>query len=147
MINFIQGNILESNAYAIVNPVNCEGYMGKGLAYQIKQQYPKTYEDYSIVCKQGGLSIGQIHCFKENQKMIINFPTKNKWRAKSNISYIIDALPAVVDFIIDNNIKSIAIPPLGCGLGGLEWEEVKQILLEYLEPIAYKLEIYIYQPI
>lgn len=68
MINFIIGNILESNADAIVNPVNCEGYMGKGLAYQIKKQYPKTYEDYSVACKQGRLRIGQIHYL-----YIINF--------------------------------------------------------------------------
>ena len=147
MINLISGNILESNADAIVNPVNCEGYMGKGLAYQIKKQYPKTYEDYSIACKQGRLKIGQIHCFKENEKIIINFPTKDKWRAKSKISYIIDALPQLIDLLRDSNIKSIAIPPLGCGLGGLNWEEVKQILLKYLEPIACMLEIFIYQPI
>ena len=143
MINFITGNILESNADAIVNPVNCEGYMGKGLAYQIKKQYPKTYEDYSVACKQGRLKIGQIHCFKENEKMIINFPTKDKWRAKSKISYITDALQQLIHLLRDSNIKSIAIPPLGCGLGGLNWEEVKQILLEYLEPIACTLDIYI----
>lgn len=147
MIYFITGNILESNADAIVNPVNCEGYMGKGLAYQIKKQYPKTFEDYSVACKQGRLKIGQIHCFKENEKIIINFPTKDKWRAKSKISYITDALPPLIDLLRNSNIKSIAIPPLGCGLGGLNWKGVKQILLEYLEPIACTLEIYIYQPI
>ena len=147
MINFVVGDILKSDTDAIVNAVNCEGVMGKGLAYQIKKQYPKTFENYSELCKQGKLKIGQIHSFKENGKIIINFPTKDKWRLKSKIDYITATLPVLIDFLKNSDIKSIAIPQLVCGLGGLNWLEVKQVLLEYLTPISNILEIYIISPI
>lgn len=145
MIVFINGDILKTKADAIVNPVNCEGVMGKGLAYQIKIKYPKTYEAYSLACKQGELQTGKIHSFFENDKLIINFPTKDKWRAKSKIEYITSSLPLLVDLIIKSNIKSIAIPPLGCGLGGLNWKCVKPLLLQYFEEISTSVEIYIYE--
>jgi O-acetyl-ADP-ribose deacetylase (regulator of RNase III) len=121
--------------------------MGKGLALQVKQLYPKTFNDYSVVCKEGRLKIGQVHYFRENEKIIINFPTKDKWRAKSKLSYITDGLPVMIDLLKKLNIKSIAIPPLGCGLGGLKWDEVKQVLLEHLETVSDALDIFIYQPI
>lgn len=145
MIYFISGDILESKAEAIVNPVNCEGIMGKGLALQIKLKYPQTFKDYVKSCKEKKLCIGQIHYYKENEKIIINFPTKDKWRNKSKITYITDALPKLIELIKQLQIKSIAIPPLGCGLGGLDWKEVKEVLVSYLEEIDSK--IYIYEPI
>lgn len=147
MIAFVKGDILKTESEAIVNPVNCEGYMGKGLALQVKLLYPKTFHDYSEACQEGQLKIGQVHCFKENNKVIINFPTKDKWRAKSKLSYITDGLPALINLIQKLNIKSIAIPPLGCGLGGLKWDNVKQVLLEHLEPVSNKLDIFIYEPL
>lgn len=147
MIMFLKGDILEARVDAIVNPVNCEGYMGKGLALQVKQLYPKTFNDYSVVCKEGRLKIGQVHYFRENEKIIINFPTKYKWRTKSKLSYIADGLPVMIDLLKKLNIKSIAIPPLGCGLGGLKWDEVKQVLLEHLETVSDVLDIFIYEPI
>lgn len=147
MIKFVKGNILEAKVEAIVNPVNCEGYMGKGLALQVKQQYPKTFNDYSVVCKEGQLKIGQVHYYKENEKIIINFPTKYKWRSNSKLSYITDGLPELIDLIKKLNIKSIAIPPLGCGLGGLKWDEVKNVLLKYLVNISDTLDIFIYEPL
>jgi len=143
---FLTGNILESSAEALVNTVNCEGYMGKGLAYQFKKKFPETNKSYIEACKKRELKPGKLHTFKEDGKIIINFPTKNKWREKSKIIYIEEGMRALNDFIIKENIKSIAIPPLGSGNGGLKWEEVKQIILQYAYTISKNVDIEIYEP-
>ncbi len=146
MLNFIKGNILESTVEAIVNPVNCEGVMGKGLALQVKSKYPLTFSDYVKACKEKRLSIGKLHWYKEDDKIIINFPTKDKWREKSKITYISDSLPQLIVLIKELRIESIAIPALGCGLGGLDWKEVRRILVNHLHDMSSNLEIYIYEP-
>lgn len=147
MLLNIRGDILKSTTEAIVNPVNCEGIMGKGLAYQVRNMYPKTYREYKIACKEERLQIGKMHWTKENNKIIINFPTKNKWREKSRISYITEGLVSLRYLVKELNITSIAVPPLGCGLGGLNWSQVSQILTNFLEPISDNVTIYIYQPL
>ncbi len=147
MIVFVKGDILEASVEALVNPVNCEGYMGKGLALQVKKLYPETFKNYSRVCKEGQLKIGNIHYFREKEIIIINFPTKDKWKAKSKLSYIIDGLPELINLIKELDIKSIAIPPIGCGLGGLKWDDVKQVLVENLRVVSNDVDIFIYQPI
>ena len=81
-IHYVTGNLLEANVEALVNTVNCEGYMGKGLAYQFKLSYPENNKDYIKACKNGNLKIGKVHYFKENDKILRNFPTKDKWRQK-----------------------------------------------------------------
>lgn len=88
MIQYVTGNIFESKAECLVNTVNCEGYMGKGIAYQFKMRYPQNNKDYVRACKSGELRIGTIHFFFEEGIWIINFPTKDKWREKSRISYV-----------------------------------------------------------
>ena len=143
---FLTGNILESSAEALVNTVNCEGYMGKGLAYQFKKSFPETNKAYIEACKKKELQPGKLHTFKEDGKIIINFPTKNKWREKSKIIYIEDGMKALNDFILENDIKSLAIPPLGSGNGGLKWEEVKKIILKYAYPLSRNINIEIYEP-
>ncbi len=147
MILYIRGDILKSEAEAIVNPVNCEGIMGKGLAYQVRKMYPKTYHEYKVACKEGRLKIGKMHWTRENNKIIINFPTKNKWREKSRIGYIVEGLESLIYVVRELNITSIAIPPLGCGLGGLNWNQVRKILTDNLEQISDDVTIYIYQPL
>lgn len=144
-IIFLTGNILESSTEALVNTVNCEGYMGKGLSYQFKKKFPEMNKDYMKVCKRKELKPGQLHTFEEDNKIIINFPTKDKWREKSKIIYIEKGMEALIEFIIKNNIKSIAIPPLGCGNGGLNWEEVKKIIRKYLNYLN-DIEVEIYEP-
>ncbi|WP_082091623.1 type II toxin-antitoxin system antitoxin DNA ADP-ribosyl glycohydrolase DarG [Domibacillus tundrae] len=146
MIKFVTGNILESSAECLINTVNCEGYMGKGIAYQFKLKFPKNNRDYEKACKTGFLTIGKLHCFQEDNKLIINFPTKNKWREKSKISYIHSGMQALVKLIDAKGIKSIAIPPLGCGNGGLDWTEVKKIIMDYLKMVSGSTEIIIYEP-
>lgn len=146
MFKFVTGDLLKSDAYALVNTVNCEGYMGKGIAYQFKMQYPEMYKDYEKLCKSNRLIPGKLHCYDTGDKIIINFPTKNKWREKSKMEYIISGLDALIEIIRENNISSIAIPPLGSGNGGLVWSDVKAIIIQKLESISEQVDILIYEP-
>lgn len=146
MIIYTTGDLLKSSARALVNTVNCEGYMGKGIAYQFKLQYPENNKDYVKACKTGKLTVGKLHYFNENGKLIINFPTKDKWRANSKMKYIEDGLDELIKLINVMDIKSIAIPPLGSGNGGLIWAEVKSLIEEKLSVISKDVQIYIYEP-
>ncbi|MEG2018712.1 MAG: macro domain-containing protein, partial [Clostridium sp.] len=134
------------SAEALVNTVNCEGYMGKGIAYQFKLQYPENNIDYVKACKKGTLTVGKLHYFKEKGKLIINFPTKNTWRAKSKMQYVEDGLDALIQLVNQQQIKSIAIPPLGSGNGGLIWAEVKAVIEEKLSVLHPDIQVYIYEP-
>lgn len=125
VIKYTQGDIFESKCQAIINTVNCEGKMGKGLAYQFKKKFPEMEQDYVKVCLKGELYPGKLHIYQEKNFLIINFPTKNKWREKSKIEYIVIGLRKLKEEIIKKGIKSVAIPPLGAGNGGLNWNEVK----------------------
>ena len=145
-ITYTTGNILESETEAIVNTVNCEGYMGKGLAYQFKLRFPENNKDYMKACRSGNLCIGKMHYFKENNKIIINFPTKNKWRENSKIEYIDVGLDSLIELIKTLNIKSISIPPLGSGNGGLNWEEVKNLITKKFYELDSNIYIKIYEP-
>lgn len=146
MIIYTTGDLLKSSAIALVNTVNCEGYMGKGIAYQFKLQYPDNNKDYIKACKSGKLTVGKLHYFNEKGKLIINFPTKDKWRANSKMKYIEDGLDELIKLINVMDIKSIAIPPLGSGNGGLIWAEVKSLIEEKLSVIPRDIQIYIYEP-
>lgn len=146
MIIYTTGNLLESSAEALVNTVNCEGYMGKGIAYQFKLQYPENNKDYVKACKNKTLRIGEIHSYREKEKIIINFPTKDKWREKSKMEYIDVGLDKLIHFIEDQNIKSIAIPPLGSGNGGLIWAEVKALIENKFASLPSNIQVYIYEP-
>lgn len=143
---YTTGDLLKSPAEALVNTVNCEGYMGKGIAYQFKLQYPENNQDYVKTCKRGDLKIGKLHYYKERDKLIINFPTKDKWRAKSKISYIEEGLNELVRLIETLEIKTIAIPPLGSGNGGLIWAEVKEVIEKKLSALNNDIKIYVYEP-
>lgn len=146
MIEYVTGNIFESQAECLVNTVNCEGYMGKGIAYQFKLRYPENNRDYVRACKSGELHIGTIHYYMEDGKWIVNFPTKNKWREKSRMSFVDVGLDRLIEFIVDRRPASIAIPPLGCGNGGLDWNEVKQLIETKLDSVKEKCQIVVYEP-
>lgn len=146
MFKFVTGDLLKSNAYALVNTVNCEGYMGKGIAYQFKLQFPEMNKEYVNICKRNELIPGKLHCYNAGSKFIINFPTKNKWREKSKMEYITSGLDALIEIIKTKSISSIAIPPLGSGNGGLIWSEVKEIIIQKLSDISKDVDIYIYEP-
>ncbi|WP_226086700.1 macro domain-containing protein [Mesobacillus sp. S13] len=146
MIIYTTGDLLSSSAEALVNTVNCEGYMGKGIAYQFKLKFPENNKDYVKACKTGELQIGKLHYYKEDSKIIVNFPTKNKWRAKSKMEYVEKGLDELVPLIEKLGVQSIAIPPLGSGNGGLVWSEVKKLIEEKLTVVDEKVKIFIYEP-
>ena len=150
MIKFIKGNILDSNADALVNTVNTIGVMGKGIALQFKKAFPNNFKSYSDACKTGEIGIGKLLVTREanafdGDKIIINFPTKMDWRKPSEYSYIEEGLKDLIRVIHKYKLKSIAIPPLGAGNGGLKWEKVKSLIQHHLEDIN-DIEIYLYEP-
>ena len=148
MIKFLKGDLLQSDAEALVNTVNTVGVMGKGIALQFKNQYPYNYKLYKEACKKGELKVGEVLVVKDGdilcKKYIINFPTKEHWRSPSEISYIQQGLDALKDSIKEYNIKSIAIPPLGCGNGGLDWNIVKPMIITALGDV--EIDIHVYEP-
>lgn len=148
MIKFLKGDLLQSDAEALVNTVNTVGVMGKGIALQFKNQYPYNYKVYKEACKKGELKVGEVLVVKDSdilrEKYIVNFPTKEHWRSPSKISYIQQGLDALKESIKEYHIKSIAIPPLGCGNGGLDWNIVKPMIISALDNC--ETDIYVYEP-
>lgn len=149
MIKITQGDILSANVDAIVNTVNCVGVMGKGLALQFKKAYPDNYETYKLACEHKAIRTGKMFTFmrksQSNPKYIINFPTKQHWKDPSKIEFIDDGLIDLVRVVPYLSIKSIAIPPLGCGLGGLEWSVVLPKIKEAMMSLN-DVDILIYEP-
>jgi O-acetyl-ADP-ribose deacetylase (regulator of RNase III) len=129
MIERGHGNLLKADAEALVNTVNCVGVMGKGVAFQFKQAYPENYRQYAEACKAGEVQPGRMLVVATgsllNPRYIINFPTKRHWKGKSRLADIDAGLRALVDEIRWRGIRSVAVPPLGCGNGGLQWSEVR----------------------
>ncbi len=127
------GNLLKENVEAIVNTVNCVGVMGKGIALQFKQRWPRNFKAYEAACKREEIKPGKMFIYDMGEwatpRFIINFPTKTHWRGDSRIEYIEAGLRDLVSQVERLNIKSIALPPLGCGNGGLDWEDVKRLIL------------------
>lgn len=146
MIKYTTGDILTSSADCLVNTVNCEGFMGKGIAYQFKLAFPENEKEYAKQCRNGNFHIGTVTFFKENEKTIANFPTKDKWRNNSEYSYIEKGLIDLVAKLPAQNIKSVAIPPLGCGNGGLAWVTVKEMIEKALSPLENQFDFIIYEP-
>lgn len=144
MFYYCSGDLFDSEAQALVNTVNCKGVMGKGLAKEFKARFPENYRRYREKCQNGSLVPGTLFCWYEKEKYIVNFPTKDDWRKKSKISYIIDGLNSLSSWIQKENIKSIALPPLGCGNGGLSWSSVRPLIEQKLMFLADSVDIYVY---
>lgn len=148
MIKFKHGNLLDADTDAIVNTVNCVGIMGKGIALQFKQMWPENFKLYKQACDKGELKPGKLLIWDAGlfkPKYIINFPTKEHWKGKSKIEYIESGLEELKRVILENDIKSISIPPLGCGNGGLNWTDVKKLILNALSNLG-DVEVIIYEP-
>nr|WP_236590078.1 macro domain-containing protein [Sphingobacterium multivorum] len=149
MIKFLKGDLLKAQAQALVNTVNTVGVMGKGIALQFKEAFPYNNKIYIQACKNKELEPGKLLMVKDNnllygEKLIINFPTKKHWRHPSKYEYIASGLISLRKLIINEKIKSIAIPPLGAGNGGLEWEKVKPMITDALGDLP--IEIQIFEP-
>ena len=132
MIEITKGNLLEADAEALVNTVNCVGFMGKGIALQFKKAFPQNFKAYQKACRASEVQPGRMFVFQTgmigNPRYIINFPTKRHWRGKSRIEDIEAGLKALVAEVRKREIASVAVPPLGCGLGGLDWGQVRSLI-------------------
>lgn len=142
-IIFKNGDMFAEPTEAIVNTVNCVGVMGKGVALEFKNRWPENFKQYKKLCGEGNLNPGQMFVFEntdmfnsEEPKFLINFPTKKHWRSKSKLEFIVDGLDDFIVQLHNRKIKSVALPPLGCGNGGLDWADVRLLLVERLSPIA-----------
>lgn len=146
MIKYTKGNMLNSSAQALVNTVNTVGVMGKGIALQFKNRFPKNFKEYKEACQNGSFNIGQLLIVQEgdlmSQKLIINFPTKKHWKGNSKYEYIEFGLKALREAIKNYKIKSLALPPLGCGNGGLEWNKIKLLIENYLSECSAEITVY-----
>lgn len=144
-IKYVNDDLFESQAKVLVNTVNTVGVMGKGIAKEFKRQYPKMFEEYLRKCANGSLDIGKLWLHETSHKWILNFPTKEHWRSKSKVEHIKAGLEEFVKIYTSERIESIAFPMLGCGNGGLDWEnQVKPLMEEYLEPLPIDIYIHLY---
>ncbi|MFN3959253.1 MAG: macro domain-containing protein [Parvularculaceae bacterium] len=149
MIEFKTGNILRADAEALVNTVNCVGIMGRGIALQFKNGFPENFKAYEAACAREEVQPGKMFVFETrtltNPKFIINFPTKRHWRGKSRMEDIDSGLKALAEEIRARGIRSIAIPPLGSGLGGLNWAVVRPRIVEAMRGFN-DLQVTIFEP-
>ena len=149
MIKYIRGNLLEAEVDVLVNAVNTVGIMGKGIALMFKKRFPKNMYEYTKACKANQVVVGKMFITETDELMgprwIVNFPTKQHWRFSSQISWIEEGLIDLRNFILNNDVKSIAIPALGAGNGGLDWTLVKSKLEHALGDLD-SVNILIYEP-
>lgn len=149
MIHYTQGNLLEADVEALVNTVNTVGVMGKGIALMFKERFPHNMQAYARACKAGEVVTGKMFVTETGEligpRWIVNFPTKQHWRAKSKMEWIEAGLKDLHNFIVEQQIKSIAIPPLGAGNGGLDWSAVKPKIEQSLADLS-DVDIWVYEP-
>ena len=149
MMRYTTGNLLEADAEALVNTVNCVGVMGKGIALQFKQAFPENYEHYRQACERGEVRPGRMFVFETGRlmgpKFIINFPTKQHWKGKSKVEDVDAGLDALAEVIRSHRIRRVAVPPLGCGNGGLDWGVVRRLIQNKLKGLE-GVEVFVYEP-
>lgn len=149
MITYTQGNLLEAEAEALVNTVNTFGVMGKGIALMFKERFHKNMKEYAKACKVKQVQTGKMFVTETDEltgpKWVVNFPTKQHWRNPSKLEWIIEGLEDLKRFIITNQVRSIAIPPLGVGNGGLDWPVVRKHIEKALADLE-EVNILIYEP-
>ncbi|HEX3534610.1 MAG TPA: macro domain-containing protein [Gemmatimonadaceae bacterium] len=149
MIEFKTGDILAENAEALVNTVNCVGVMGRGIALQFKNTWPENFRAYAAACTRKEVQPGRMFVFETgrqaNPHYIINFPTKRHWRGKSRIEDIEAGLKTLVAEVGNRGISSIAIPPLGAGLGGLDWRDVRPRIEQAFDALT-NVRVVVFEP-
>lgn len=149
MIHYTKGNLLDADVEAVVNTVNTVGVMGKGIALMFKERFPNNMAAYAKACKAKQVQTGQMFVTESAELMgprwIINFPTKQHWRSPSKIEWIVDGLEDLKRFLVENGVKSVAIPPLGAGNGKLEWSQVKPKIEKALGDLT-DIDIWVYEP-
>lgn len=149
VIDFVKGDIIKADTEALVNSVNCVGIMGRGIALQFRKAFPDNYKAYVAACDRNDVQPGRMFVFEThsltNPKYIINFPTKRHWRGRSRVEDITTGLDALVNEIQSRGIRSVAIPPLGSGLGGLDWKLVEPLVTLALSRVP-QVRALVYQP-
>ena len=137
------GNIFDSKCSTLVNTVNCVGVMGKGVALEFKKRYPAMFSEYQVLCKEGLVKPGKPYLYRDlSGASVINFPTKDNWRSPSKFTYIVDGLKWFRESYRELEITSVAFPPLGCGNGGLSWDDVGPQMYRELKDLPIEIEIY-----
>lgn len=149
MIRYTQGNLLEAPAEALINTVNEVGVMGKGVALMFREAFPENTRAYEAACKAGEVHVGRMLVTRNQDlvgpRWIINFPTKKHWRHPSKLEWVRDGLNDLVRVIRENGIRSVAVPPLGCGNGGLEWSHVRREIEVALSELK-EVDVLVYEP-
>lgn len=149
MIRYTQGNLLETDAEALVNTVNEVGVMGKGIALQVAETFPENAEEYRAAAKRGEVRVGHVLVTERDSfvgpRWILHFPTKKHWRNRSRLEWIREGLTDLIRVLQEKGIRSVALPPLGCGAGGLRWEDVRGEIERGLEAIPY-VEVQVFEP-
>lgn len=149
MMRFTEGNLLDADVEAVVNTVNTVGVMGKGIALMFKDRFPANYEAYAAACKAGAVQVGTMFVSPTNElsgpRWIINFPTKQHWRKPTKLEWIRDGLDDLKAVLQEKQIRSVALPPLGCGNGGLDWSEVRPLIESALGELE-DVEVVVYEP-
>ncbi len=149
MIELKRGNILEADAEALVNTVNCVGVMGKGIALQFKQAYPENFRLYQRACRTGEVRPGKMFIVQTglmNPRYVINFPTKRHWKGKARLADIEAGLVDLVDQVKQLGIRTLAVPPLGCGSGGLDWADVRPMIESALSDLT-DVHVLLFEPV
>lgn len=142
MISFKSGDIFKSKSQTLVATVNCVGIMGKGLAKEFKQRFPEMFKEYAKACARGELKKGKLFLYDYLDVKILCFPTKDNWKGPSKYEFIEEGLITLRQHYHEWGITSIAVPPLGSGLGGLKWEKVRELIVKYLEDLPIDIEVY-----
>ncbi|MDB5804860.1 MAG: macro domain protein [Betaproteobacteria bacterium] len=149
MISFTEGNLLEASAEALVNTVNTVGVMGKGIALMFKERFPKNYQYYVDACKAKKIQVGKVFASESEElgsvRWVINFPTKQHWRNPSKLEWIEEGLQDLKLFLVEHNIKSVAIPPLGAGNGGLDWQDVRALIVKTFSNLD-EIHVQVFEP-
>lgn len=144
-VTFVRGNLFESSSQTLTNTVNTVGVMGAGIAKQFKVRFPLMFEDYKCRCDSGQVRIGQPYLWRPantDTKAVLNFPTKESWRGKSQLKWIEDGLAYLLIHYREWGIESLALPALGCSNGGLEWSHVKPVMERYLTQMDIPVQVY-----
>lgn len=148
MITFTQGNLLEARAEALVNTVNTVGVMGKGIALMFKERFGENFRRYAAACKAQEVQTGKMFVTEvvelDGPRWIVNFPTKQHWRAPSRMQWVVEGLQDLRHFLIEQQVKSVAIPPLGAGNGGLDWTKVKEQIVQALGDLD--VDVLVFEP-
>lgn len=149
MIHYTEGNLLDADVEAVVNTVNTVGVMGKGIALMFKEAFPENFQRYEAACKAKEVQVGRMFVTERRElmgpKWIVNFPTKQHWRQPTKLEWVVEGLKDLRAFIGEKGVRSIAIPPLGCGNGGLEWSQVRPEIEAALDDLE-GVDIVVYEP-